>query len=499
MDSTLALIQSYARDRDAKAFAAIVKTYQGLVYRACLRIHRDEHKAEDSTQECFLLLARNAGKVTESLPGWLHRCATRVALGTVRSDNARRDRERVYGERAATVNATTEWGEISREVDEALDELPDDLREVLVEHFLCQRTQGDIAQDLGVSGATVSRRVDRAIKALQRNLKKAGVVATATILVSFLTRNAAAAVVPASLSAALGKLALAVGGEASAASVGTAVVGGTALSTTKVAAAAGVCIILAVGYMTLKPARHQSQPSAVEPESPPAEPVAVEPVEARPLETPAVNVDGAEVIVEFTFDGNDRDIVSVQITDPGLAWTVEDGTGRFAGTLVDDRMWRSGIFSFPVDIDTRAKLEISGEFRVASHDGYHLAALWAPPPPMRSRICMYYESQGRAPGDGHYIIQTRHMDTDTTLTAGSRSIPAFGNEADTFHRMRILLDRMERTLTYYVDETLIGVVSYEGDIAPITSVGMDLEVIEKGKTLDIRYDNIRIRSFGPIY
>ncbi len=70
-------------------------------------------------------------------------------------------------------NSGANWQEVSPHVDKALDELPDELRLVLIEYFLRRRAQADIAAELGMSQVTVSRRVDAGIKELRKTLKKA--------------------------------------------------------------------------------------------------------------------------------------------------------------------------------------------------------------------------------------------------------------------------------------------------------------------------------------
>jgi len=532
MDSGLQLIHRYARDRDPEAFASIVRDYQDMVYRVCLRIHGNAHQAEDSAQECFLRLARNARQVTCSLSGWLHRCATRVSLDAIRRQKARVRRERAYVEMTNTVSEKEKWDEIAPVLDQALDALPDDLREVLVQRFLLQRSQAEIAERLDASPATVSRRTKRAIEALRGNLKKAGIAAGAAALSLLLAKNASAGAAPAGLAANLGKAALAgVGGTGGAPEAALAASKPAMSSTAKYAIAWAACILVAAtGYLASRRDRpaatsEAEEPTAQEtaappvwltadplpaPEEPPPPVVIAE--EALPVpderdrpaaadvvaDAPAVpTLDEGDVSVAFAFEENDNDLVWVANTDPGLIWTIQNGEGRLAGVTAD-AAWMGNHFGFPIGIDIRAGLEISGEFRIADQDGYHLVALWGPPDMGASRICMFYQSQGRRPDDGHYVIQTRWMDAKTTRPERS-TLPAFGDEAETFHKMRMVLDRTTRTIAYYVDDTLIGVVSYEGEIMPVTSVGMDLETPREGTTLDVRYDNVRARSFGPMY
>ncbi len=230
MDDSLELLNEYARTRDAQAFAGIVKRYQGLVFSVCLREHRDPHRAEEAAQECFVKLAQQAVDVRASVSGWLHRCATRVCLQSIRSENARKRRERSYVQmhHDAAEPKQSDWDDIAPHIDEVIDQLPDAQRHLVIEHFLRQRPQAELAHELEVSPATVSRRLDTAVKALRADLRKLEVVTSVALLTSLLMENAVSAA-PASLAVALGKVAIAGPGPGAAGAAATAAGGGAVL------------------------------------------------------------------------------------------------------------------------------------------------------------------------------------------------------------------------------------------------------------------------------
>ena len=62
--------------------------------------------------------------------------------------------------------------------------------------------------------------------------------------------------------------------------------------------------------------------------------------------------------------------------------------------------------------------------------------------------------------------------------------------------MRIVLDRALSLISYYVDDEKIGEVKYEGDIPQITKLQMDVETPLKGTTLQVAYDNLKVKSWG---
>ena len=211
------LLKRFARTGDAEAFAEITRRYAGLVYGAAWRIVADMDRAGDVAQETFLQLTKDAARVTGSLPGWLHRVATRKAIDLVRRDASRKDREVRYA--VGQPRKATKWREISPHVDEGLNALEPELREILVAHFLEGQSTRRIARDRRVSQATISRRLNAGVAQLRRKLRKRGVLVAAAAL-GVLLRDRAVSAAPAPVMTELGKMALS-GGHATAALAGT--------------------------------------------------------------------------------------------------------------------------------------------------------------------------------------------------------------------------------------------------------------------------------------
>ena len=245
MDSDAVLLERYAARRDADAFTEIVRRYAGMVYATCMRVTGNAHDAEDVAQECFLTLARRAGAISSSLPAWLHVVATNRSKDVVRGETRRRLREEAAMAEQEQADNEPTWEEIAPHVDEVLAGLPEGQRAPLVLHYLHGRTQTDVAAELGVSRATVSRRIDGGMEQLRAGLEKMGVVPSIGVLAVMLAQHSSVAP-PAALMVGLAKMAIAGVGAAPAATA----TGATAAAAAGTSSAAGGMAILKAGIAT---------------------------------------------------------------------------------------------------------------------------------------------------------------------------------------------------------------------------------------------------------
>ena len=90
------LLQRYLADRDEMAFEALVRRHGSMVLGVCRRLLNDPNDADDAFQAAFLLLACKARSIRDedSVGGWLHRVAWRIALQVKSDADRRRDQER---------------------------------------------------------------------------------------------------------------------------------------------------------------------------------------------------------------------------------------------------------------------------------------------------------------------------------------------------------------------------------------------------------------------
>jgi len=247
-ESDRALIRRFTREQNDEAFSILMRRYADLVYTTSWRILGDESLAADAVQETFFQLARDADRITGHVGGWLHRVATRRAVDLVRQNAARRNREKSYALESDSGSGT--WSEVEPAIDEAIEKLPDHLREVLLLHFLQGRSTIQIAAQRGVSQPTISRRLAEAIEVLRQKLRDQGIaVGTIPLQAVLLHSNQVA---PEVVQMGLGKIALAkaVGVKALWASINS--VPTSAKLATAVASAALVAVVVFVNSVAGK-------------------------------------------------------------------------------------------------------------------------------------------------------------------------------------------------------------------------------------------------------
>lgn len=204
----LELLDRWYAENDAEAFQELAARHAGMVYATCLRVLGNGPDAEDVAQECFEALCHGRRRPRANLPAWLHRLAANRAIDRIRSEKRRAARETRYSE-ARDTSVESGWDDVRAEVDRALAELPERLRTPLVAHFLEGKTHAAIAAELRTTRQNVTYRIRKGVAALRTRLRRRGIAVPAAALAALLGEHMAEAAVPASLSASLGKLAMA--------------------------------------------------------------------------------------------------------------------------------------------------------------------------------------------------------------------------------------------------------------------------------------------------
>jgi RNA polymerase sigma factor (sigma-70 family) len=191
------LLDRYRHGRDDDAFGALVRRHGPMVFGVCRRVLRDPHAADDAFQVTFLVLAKRAGTVRPPgvLGAWLYGVAVRTALKARGREVRRHEVEREYAAQPRPDSPAGD-GEMLRQIDAQLAELPEKYRLPLVLCGVEGLGKAEAAERLGLPEGTVSSRLARARDLLRGRLERRGVVVPATVLLALAPDRLHAAVPP---------------------------------------------------------------------------------------------------------------------------------------------------------------------------------------------------------------------------------------------------------------------------------------------------------------
>jgi RNA polymerase sigma-70 factor (ECF subfamily) len=175
---------------ERSAFALLVKRYQGPLYNFALRHLRSTSTAEEVVQDAFMRLVQNAAdfKHEARFSTWMFTIVRNLCIDQLRKralrkhpslDEAKRADEGdgpTLGEQTADKKADVERGAVSTQIRErvlaAVDELPDEQREVFLMREVSNLPFKEIAAIVGIPENTVKSRMRYALERLQAALSE---------------------------------------------------------------------------------------------------------------------------------------------------------------------------------------------------------------------------------------------------------------------------------------------------------------------------------------
>lgn len=179
------LLPHFRRRKCADSFRRLVEAYGGLVQGVAARVLGNGESARDVAQAVFADLARLAPELPDdtSLGGWLHRHTVFLALRQRRADQRRGVREAEAQRRWSLDQGTKEHTPWLTDLDEALNRLSSDDRQVLVLRYLENKPFRGVAGELGIGEDAAQKRAARALEKLRCQLVRRGFHgATAAVL-----------------------------------------------------------------------------------------------------------------------------------------------------------------------------------------------------------------------------------------------------------------------------------------------------------------------------
>lgn len=165
------MAQVPGRDQEEEITRMMI-TYGGMLARLCTALLNDPDLAQDMTQETFLRAYRSMTRhhrAMDNEQAWL----TRIAINLCRDQW--RTRWFRHIDRRVTLDMLPEpvapMEEPDTRIFEAVQSLPIKLREVVLLRYFQDMALSDIPRVLGVSRATVYRRLDQALASLRETLE----------------------------------------------------------------------------------------------------------------------------------------------------------------------------------------------------------------------------------------------------------------------------------------------------------------------------------------
>ena len=183
------LLGRYARG-ELEAMEVLLARYKRPLFHFVLRLVRERGKAEDLLQESFLRMVEHAASFhgSSSVKTWLFRIARNLCIDELRRQKHRRhasldapsaahgaegEGQNLY-ERVPHHGAGPERSVVDRDLAQrmasAIDELPEDQREVFVLRQVQHLSFKEIGDITGVSENTVKSRMRYALERLQKSL-----------------------------------------------------------------------------------------------------------------------------------------------------------------------------------------------------------------------------------------------------------------------------------------------------------------------------------------
>jgi RNA polymerase sigma factor (sigma-70 family) len=163
-----------AQRGDVEAFTELVKLFQDYAVGVAVSMTKDVHVAEDVAQESFLHAYTKLDQLRTpaAFPGWFRRIVLKFADRHIRSRRKASAHGDAHGEGAwvSTPESELQSSESRALIWEAIWELPEQERELVVHYYMSDLPQAIIAQSLNLSLNTVKNRLRSARDRLRERM-----------------------------------------------------------------------------------------------------------------------------------------------------------------------------------------------------------------------------------------------------------------------------------------------------------------------------------------
>jgi RNA polymerase sigma factor (sigma-70 family) len=168
-------LEALARGDEA-AWRSTVRRFEGMVRSTARSVLRNDADVDEAVQRTWIQLLRSAARIKDQrcLPGWLATTARREALSVLRSQQRAIPSEDVADRVAPDdrdLGAALMSRELRRELDRAVDTLPDSQRTVVRALLREPESYDALSRELGIPRGSLGPLRGRAVRALRAQLE----------------------------------------------------------------------------------------------------------------------------------------------------------------------------------------------------------------------------------------------------------------------------------------------------------------------------------------
>jgi RNA polymerase sigma-70 factor, ECF subfamily len=167
------------QEKDQELYREIIKRYQNGLFRYVMYLIRDRHKAEDVVQNTFIKAFVNLKSFNKKkkFSSWIYRIAHNEAMNEIKKYRKEiyLTKESWFKKRLASQENITqdlERKELLQQLKKNLNKIPFQYREILILHFLEEKSYKEISDILRISVSGVGSRINRAKKMLRQEYNK---------------------------------------------------------------------------------------------------------------------------------------------------------------------------------------------------------------------------------------------------------------------------------------------------------------------------------------
>lgn len=153
---------------DIDSFGKLYNHYYAPMVWLAYSIVLDYHLAEDIAQQSFVIACENLGSLRnkESFAGWLSKICRNTACATLTKSN----RQNIATDKLVLVCDENIDDELQKIVQQAVFELPQMYREIVILHYYNDMSYKQIKSTLGISLHSIKGRLRRARKKIKKYL-----------------------------------------------------------------------------------------------------------------------------------------------------------------------------------------------------------------------------------------------------------------------------------------------------------------------------------------